>query len=86
MPITPPNPQFISLPTGSLQQNLDWQYDSIQEYHSKELVKLLQPNIPILVLDAMIEELQQKITQTMSMAAATAKQQQPQCSGTQTQE
>lgn len=84
MPITPPNPQFISLPTGSLQQNLDWQYDSIQEYHSNELVKLLQPNIPTLVLDAMIEELQQKITQTMSMAAATAKQQQ--CSGTQSQE
>ena len=84
MPITPPNPQSISLPTGNLNQNPDWKYDSIQEYHSKELVKLLQPNIPTLVLDAMVEELQQKITQTMSMAAATAKQQR--CSGTQTQE
>lgn len=81
MPITPPNPQSISLPTGSLQQNLDWQYDSIQEYHSNELVKLLRLDIPTLVLDAMIEELQQKITQTMSMM-----EKRQQCSGTQTQE
>lgn len=81
MPITPPNPQSISLPTGNIQQNLDWQYDSIQEYHSNELVKLLRLDIPTLVLDAMIEELQQKITQTMSMM-----EKRQQCSGTQTQE
>ena len=82
MPTAPPNPPSVSLPMGNnLEYDPEWVDNSIWDYYSKELIKILQPNIPISVVDIMMDDLQKKI---LELGNTAIKQQQ--CSQPQTQD
>lgn len=61
----PPNPPSVSLPISIriAEYNSDYIDASIEEYISKELIKILQPQITPLDSEIKMKELQKKITQ-----------------------
>lgn len=64
----PPNPPSVSLPISIriAEYNSDYIDASIEEYISKELIKILQPQITPLDSEIKMEELRKKITQLVN--------------------